>query len=91
MRIDAYNQVTQIYNSSSKVKTQKTAQSKLRDKVEISEFGKVYQTAKNAVNGASDIREDKVADIKSRIENGTYDVSPERFAEKVLESFGGVF
>lgn len=91
MRIDAYNQVTQIYNSSSKVKAQKTAQSGLRDKVEISEFGKVYQTAKNAVNGASDIREDKVVDIKNRLENGTYDVSPERFAEKVLESFSGVF
>lgn len=91
MRIEAYNQVTQVYNSCNAVKAEKADKKRLHDKVEISEFGKVYQTAKNAVNDAPDVREDKIKDIKSRIENGTYDVSPERFAEKILENYGGGF
>lgn len=91
MRIDAYNQVTQIYNTSNKLKAQKTAKDSKLDKVEISEFGKVYQTAKNAVNEASDIREDKIADIKNRIQSGTYDVSPEAFADKMLANYEGAF
>lgn len=86
MRIDAYNQVSQIYKSDAKVKTQKTWKSTDTDKVEISAFGKIYQTAKKAVSDVPNIREDKVADIKKRIDNGTYDVSAESFAEKLLES-----
>lgn len=91
MRIDAYNQVTQVYNSCNTVKTQKSQKRSMRDEVEISDFGKVYQTAKNAVNETSDVREDKIADIKRRIKNGTYDVSPEEFADKILERYRSRF
>ena len=31
--------------------------------------------------------EDKIADIKSRIDNGTYNVSSESFADKLLEKY----
>lgn len=91
MRIDAYNQVSQIYNTNSKLKAQKTAKAGMRDQVEISEFGKIYQTTKNAVNEAPDIREEKVAELKSKIDDGTYEVSNESFAEKLLEDYGGLF
>lgn len=87
MRIDAYNQVSQIYQTGNKMKTQKVSKTSARDKVEISSFGKAYQVAKNAVNEAPDVREDKVADIKARIDNGTYEVSSEHFADKLLESY----
>ena len=87
MRIDAYNQISQIYSADSKIKTQKADKTADKDKVEISTFGKIYQTAKNAVNDVPDIREDKVADIKARIKNGSYDVSPESFADKLLEGY----
>ncbi len=90
MRIDAYNQITQIYKSNSKLKTQRSSGSTLRDKVEISDFGKVYNTSKMAVKNASDIREDKVYDIKKRIDNGTYDVSAESFADRILEKYSGL-
>lgn len=89
MRIDAYNQVNQVYNSNTKLKTQKAWQTSGKDKVEISETGKIYQIAKKAVNNVPDIREDKVADIKSKIDNGTYDVSAESFADKLLENYDG--
>lgn len=87
MRIDAYNQISQIYSADSKIKSQKAYKTADKDKVEISTFGKIYQTAKNAVNDVPDIREDKVADIKARIKNGSYDVSPESFADKLLEGY----
>ena len=87
MRIDAYNQISQIYQTTNKMKTQKTSATSSRDQVEISSFGKAYQVAKSAVSNAPDIREDKVADIKARVENGTYEVSSESFADKLLESY----
>lgn len=87
MRIDAYNQISQIYQTGNKMKTQKTVAASSTDKVEISSFGKAYQTAKAAVKEAPDIREDKVADIKARVQSGTYNVSSEEFANKMLESY----
>ncbi|MGN0369626.1 MAG: flagellar biosynthesis anti-sigma factor FlgM [Butyrivibrio sp.] len=88
MRIDAYNQVTQVYQASRKTSVGKTGSVGSADKVEISQFGRDYQIAKQAVAAASDIREDKVAEIKSRIESGTYDVSAEDFAAKLAEKYG---
>lgn len=84
MRIDAYNQVNQIYNTDKKVKSKQVSKSSKRDEVEISSFGRAYQTARQAVSSEPDIREEKVADIKARIQNGTYEVSGEKFAEKIL-------
>lgn len=88
MRIDAYNQISQIYQATKKPTVTKKANVSGTDKVEISQFGKDYQIAKQAVAAAPDIREDKVAQIKSRIENGTYDVSAEDFAAKLAEKYG---
>ena len=46
-----------------------------------------YQVAKTAVSQASDIREDKVAQLKSMIDAGTYSVEPGDFASKLLEKY----
>ena len=59
------------------------------DKLEISQAGKDYQVAKQAVKEASDIRVDLVNDIKERLANGTYNVSDEDFADKLLERYCG--
>ncbi len=88
MRIDAYNQISQIYQTKSKPSVNKKGSVKGTDKVEISQFGRDYQVAKQAVAAASDIREDKVADLKARIEAGTYEVSVEDFAAKLAEKYG---
>jgi negative regulator of flagellin synthesis FlgM len=50
--------------------------------------GRDYQIAKNAVSEASDIREDKVAQLKDMVESGTYQVSADDFASKLLENYG---
>lgn len=87
MRIDAYNAVNQIYQTSQIAKTNKTAKtSTINDKFEISDTAKTYQTARTAVASASDVREDKIADIKARMAAGTYNISAEDVADKILNS-----
>lgn len=88
MRIDAYNQITQIYQASKPQATAKKSAVMGSDKLEISQFGKDFQIAKQAVAAASDVREDKVAQMKSRIESGNYDVSADDFAAKLAEKYG---
>ena len=87
MRIEAYNQVQQIYQSQKVNRSQKTGKVASTDRLQISSFGKDIQTAKAAVAGASDIREDVTAPIKARIQSGTYQVSSESFAEKLLKKY----
>lgn len=88
MRIDAYNQISQIYGVNGKVKTSATSRVAQSDKVEISSFGKELQIAKQAVSEAPDVREDLVTKFKTEIANGTYDVDGETFADKLMEKFG---
>ncbi|MDF2610847.1 MAG: hypothetical protein K0R92_2321 [Lachnospiraceae bacterium] len=87
MRIDAYNKVTQLYQSNNAKKTAKTNGTGASDQVEISRIGKDYQVAKQAVTGAADVRMDKVNEIKARMESGTYNVSMEEVADKILSSY----
>jgi negative regulator of flagellin synthesis FlgM len=91
MRIDAYNQITQIYGVQKSMKTSKTqSTSGFSDQLSISRAGRDYQVAKNAVSEASDVREDKVAQLKSMVDSGTYEVSAGDFASKLLEKYGAV-
>lgn len=91
MRIDAYNQIAQIYGAHNTVKTTKTqAASGPRDQVTISQAGRDFQVAKRAVSEASDIRESKVAQLKSQIEAGTYKVDEGDFASKLLEKYNAI-
>ena len=87
MRIEAYNQVQQIYQSQKVNRSQKTGKVASTDRLQISSFGKDIQTAKAAVAGSSDIREDVTAPIKASIQAGTYDVSTESFADKLLSKY----
>ena len=41
-----------------------------------------------AVADAPDVRADKVADIKAKIDSGSYEVSSEDFAAKLAEKYG---
>ena len=55
MRIDAYNQIAQVYKTTSAAKLQKTENARHgRDEVQISSFGRDYQIAKQAVTEAAE-------------------------------------
>lgn len=84
MRIEAYNAVSQVYQSNTKPVAKTNTVSKTNDQLEISQTAKNYQVAKQAVSTAPDIREDKVADIKAKMASGTYTVSAQDFADKIL-------
>lgn len=87
MRIEAYNQVTQIYNSSRVAKAKSAENIKKRDEVQISRAGRDYQVAKQAVAEAPDIREDRVIQVRKRMADGTYKVDNREFAAKLLEKY----
>jgi negative regulator of flagellin synthesis FlgM len=55
------------------------------DTVEISDQARELARARQAVDAAPEVRSDKVASIKKRIEDGTYSVSPELLARKLMQ------
>ena len=87
MRIEAYTQVQQLYNSAKVQKDANVSKKGQTDQVQISSMGLNIQAAKAAVKSAEDIRFDKVNPIKEAIANGTYSVSAESFADKLLEKY----
>lgn len=87
MRIEAYTQVQQLYRSQKVNKNQKTETANRTDAVQISSLGKDIQMAKAAVAGSPDIREELIAPIKTKVQNGTYEVSNESFAAKLISKY----
>ena len=70
MRIEAYNQIAQLYNVNKPTQTSKTSRPGMgSDQVQISSLGKDMQVAKKAAAETSDIREDKVAQMKEKLAN----------------------
>lgn len=87
MRIGAFNQINSIYKTNKSANILKTAYTSGTDQVSISQFGKDYQTAKQALASTSDIRQDKVTQLKESISSGEYTVDPEDFANRLLEKY----
>ena len=89
MRVDTLSQIAQVYQPPKATRTNKTSgiASMGRDQVQISSAGRDFQIAKQAVAEASDIREDKVAEVKSRIDSGNYNVDTGDFASMLLEKY----
>lgn len=91
MRIDAYTQVQQLYSTKKTQKIQQEARTGFKDQLEISNKGKDYQTAKNAVAAADDVREEVVAPLKKAVDAGAYEVSPDQFAQKLFEKYNSAY
>ena len=90
MRIDAYNQISQIDGVNGKMKTSQASRVSKTDKVEISSFGRDLQIVKQAVANSPDVRTDKVEQLKSQIKNGAYNVDADSFAEMLLKKFSEI-
>lgn len=87
MRIDAINKMNQLYQATKPKKANETGSAKTSEKYEVSRSGKDYQTAKAAIKDAPDIREDKVAGIKDALATGTYNVSAQEIADKMVSKY----
>ena len=87
MRIEAYTQVQQLYQTQKVNKAQQAGSVSRTDKVQSSSLGKDIHTAKAAVASAPDVREDLIAPIKAKVQDGTYSVETGSFAEKLLQKY----
>ncbi len=87
MRIEAYNQIQQLYQTKKVPQTRQQSRVSATDQLQISSFGRDIQAAKAAVASAPDIREDVTAAIKAQVDNGTYAVETGSFAEKLLQKY----
>ncbi len=93
MRIDAYNQIQQVYGAKKigKADERKTVSSSFRDQLILSSAARDAATARQAVANAPDVREDLVSSLKQRIDSGSYEVSTDDFAAKLLEKHSRLF
>ncbi len=87
MRIEAYTQVQQMYNTRKTANVKSKSNVSFSDQVQISSVGKDIQIAKQAVANADDIREDVIAPIKAQVQADTYEVSTESFADKLMQKY----
>ena len=90
MRIGTYNMVNQIYGAKGTKKSNAvsgTNYASFKDEVSFSSMGKDMQVAKNALSGVSDVRESKISELKAKVSSGTYNVSPEAFADKLISAY----
>ena len=87
MRVDAINHVSQLYQSTKVKSVDKTKKSSYQDAYETSQSAKDYQVAKNAIAESSNVREDRVAEMKEALASGTYNVSSQEIAEKMISNY----
>lgn len=90
MKINPYIQVQQVYNTQKTGTVKKSGRIGRTDGVQISDIGKEIQTAKQAVANAADVRTEIVEPLRSAVKNGTYEVSGEKFADKLLKAAGEI-
>ena len=88
MRIEAYNQINQVYSARKPMQASKVNNVSRTDQVQISSFGKDLQTLKQAVANAPDVRANITEPIKASINGGTYEVNNNDFAGKLMEKYG---
>lgn len=87
MRIDAFNKISELYKASNVKSTAKAKNMSFSDTLEISQTGKDYQVAKQIIARTPDIRETKVNEIMERMKAGTYNVTIEDVADKLVDEY----
>ncbi|MFP4086553.1 MAG: flagellar biosynthesis anti-sigma factor FlgM [Desulfobacteraceae bacterium] len=56
-----------------------------KDQVVLSPEAKQIQKAKELIGGLPDIREEKVEAVRSRMQEGSYEIDGEKIASKIIE------
>jgi len=88
MRIDAFNKVSQLYQTGTPKKVAKPNNAKKAyDSLEISFEGKLFKAAQQSVAAVPDIRLDLANSIKQKMDSNAYDVTNEELADKLLENY----
>ncbi len=84
MKISSVSGVYDVYRSKPAVSGKKSTGGSKKDDLKVSDKAKEFQVALKSALSSADIREDKIESIKERIENGTYNISAEDIADKII-------
>ncbi len=77
--------IAQIYRKQEISKQdKKTSGVKKRDEFKLSSEAKDFQVAMQALRNTSDVRKDKIAEIKRQVEAGTYEMDSGKIVEKII-------
>lgn len=76
--------VVKAYQNNMPKTEKKSATGFEADKIEISDEARVKQAAMQAAKQIPDIREDKVAEIKQQIKDGTYRPTADQIVDKMF-------
>jgi negative regulator of flagellin synthesis FlgM len=85
VNIDAYVNQVQDKDKVDATSEQPEKQQAKADTVVLSDTAKKVNEAQNQLESIPDIREDKVAELKEQIENGTYNMDEEEIAGKIIK------
>ncbi len=85
VNIEAYVNQVQEKDKVDAAAEQPEKQQNKADTVALSNAAKNIQEAQKQLEAIPDVREDKVAQLKEQIENGTYEMDAEKIADKMLK------
>jgi len=85
VNIEAYVNQVQDKDKVDATSEQPEKQETKSDTVVLSDTAKKIQEAQKQLEAIPDVREDKVAQLKEQIENGTYEIDEEKIADKMLK------
>ena len=91
IQVDAYVNQLQDTKKADQAADQAKESATKTDTVVISDAAKRIQEARAKLDDIPDVREEKVADLRNQIQNGTYQADAEKTADKLLkEQLGNV-
>ena len=91
IQVDAYVNQLQDTKKADQAADQAKESATKTDTVVISDAAKRIQEARAKLDDIPDVREEKVADLRNQIQNGTYKADAEKTADKLLkEQLGNV-
>jgi len=83
--IDAYANQVQDKNKVGTPDNQPEKTGVKADTVVISDAAKRVQEARRQLDDIPDVREDKVSELRSQIQNGTYEIDADKIAGKMIK------
>ena len=91
IQVDAYVNQLQDTKKADQAADQAKDSATKTDTVVISDAAKRIQEARAKLDDIPDVREEKVADLRNQIQNGTYQADADKTADKLLkEQLGNV-
>lgn len=84
MKITNLFNTTNIYNKSNVNDKKLEKTKKPNDSFVVSDKARDFQTVLKAISNSPDVREEKVNDIIKKMEQGSYNISSEDIANKLL-------